>query len=42
MNAHRLTPSGSQQHNESPYQRVWEGQGLCPCGDEGRGEDAIA
>ena len=27
---------------ENLYQPVLEGQGLCPCGDGGRGGDAIA
>lgn len=33
---------GSKERNETPYKSVWEGRGLCPRGDGGRGGDAIA
>lgn len=33
---------GNKDHNETSYQSVLEGRGLCPRGDGGRGGDAIA
>lgn len=33
---------GNRQRNASRCRSVWEGRGLCPRGDGGRGGDAIA